>query len=240
MGEWILAERDAFPSALVYGSFGRYALSQLKKLKQSLRLAEHRALVLAWLRDDPGATLDALAERLRTSAHVEAPTEHDARLLAKEYVKQLYHSLHDQALIAKADLPSLIAFARAGGDAPELPRELRPKNAYNLLRLLATALGWLRTGAPSFRVEEPLRTRLLAIKRGEVALEEVLAQAAELGPELEAARQSTPLPPRPDLARADALLRKLRAEAARRSFVGAPGPFGNGAPSAPALEWEED
>jgi hypothetical protein len=49
MGEWILAERDAFVSRAIYGSFARYALSQLKKLQQSHRLAEHRNLLLDWL-----------------------------------------------------------------------------------------------------------------------------------------------------------------------------------------------
>jgi len=35
IGQWILDERDAFASAEIYGSFGRYALSQLKRLSQS-------------------------------------------------------------------------------------------------------------------------------------------------------------------------------------------------------------
>ena len=34
MGRWILDERSAFVSQLIYGTFGRYALSQLKKLSQ--------------------------------------------------------------------------------------------------------------------------------------------------------------------------------------------------------------
>src|SRR5262249_43974477 len=53
IGEWILKERDAFASAEIYGSFGRYALSQLKRLSQSQRLAEHPAVGLAWLREEP-------------------------------------------------------------------------------------------------------------------------------------------------------------------------------------------
>src|SRR5262249_29589604 len=53
MGEWILKERDAFVSSEIYGSFGRYALSQLKRLVQSQRLAEHRGVVLGWLKEDP-------------------------------------------------------------------------------------------------------------------------------------------------------------------------------------------
>src|SRR5690606_255702 len=57
MGEWILDARDAFVSAEIYGSFGRYATSQLKKLRQAKRLAEHRHAVLGWLRERPATTL---------------------------------------------------------------------------------------------------------------------------------------------------------------------------------------
>jgi RNA repair pathway DNA polymerase beta family len=240
MGAWILAERDAFPSLAIYGSFARYALAQLKKLRQSVRLAEHRALLLSWLRVEPAPSLDQVAERLAHEASVSAPTPADATLLAKEYIKQLYHSLRDQGRLERADFAGLVELARAGGEPPDAARELRPKNAYNLLRLLATAMLWLRTGTPRFEVEEPLRTRLLQIKRGEVALAEVLDEAEALTPALEEARRQSPLPARPDLARADALLRKLRSEAARRHIRGAAGPWGTEAPPPPPLDWKED
>jgi len=240
LGQWLLAEREIFVSQAIYGSFARYALSQLKKLRQSLRLAEHRVVVLDWLRAAPDLTLDAVAKRLAAAAHVDAPSPADATLIAKEYVKQLYHSLCDRGVIDAAGFDALVAFAQAGGAAPEPPRELRPKNAYNLLRLLATALQWLRTGAPTFRVEEPLRTRLAAIKRGEVPLAEVLAEAESLTPALEAARQQTQLPRKPDIQRADALLRRIRIEAARRFVTDAPGPWGTDAPPPPAVIWEEE
>jgi hypothetical protein len=239
MGERLLAERDAFPSAAIYGSFARYALSQLKKLRQSMRLAEHRAIVLDWLRATPPPDLDQVAHRLAVQARVEAPTPADAALLAKEYVKQTYHSLHDQGLIARADFAALATYAREGGAALDAPRELRPKNAYNLLRLLATALAWLRTGTPNFVVEEPLRSRLASIKRGEVPLTDVLDEAEALTPALDVARLKTPLPARPDVARADALLRDLRAEAARRFVMQAPGPWGAAAPAPSPPSWED-
>ncbi len=239
MGEWLLAERDAFVSRAIYGSFARYALSQLKKLRHSLRLAENRELVLEWLRFEPSLSLDVVAARLALAASVEAPSAADAVLLSKEYVKQLYHSLHDRGLLPTADFAALALFAREGGRAPDMPRELRPKNAYNLLRLLATALHWLRTGVAVFEVQEPLRSRLLAIKAGEVALPEVLAEADDLTPELEMARQVSPLPERPDLARADALLRRIRVEAARRHLSGLEGPWGAGAAPPPDVVWED-
>ena len=79
---------------------------------------------------------------------------------------------------------------------------------------------------PTFEVEGALRDRLLAIKRGEVSLDDVLAEAEAMAPELERARDASTLPKRPDVARADALLRGIGEELARRWVAGAPGPFG--------------
>jgi hypothetical protein len=214
LGEWLLEARDAFVSQQMYGTFGRYAVSQLKKLQQSTRLAQHRGLVVDWLREDPTLSLDALAARLAASTG-----ESDER--AKDYVKQLYRSMRDQGLIARSDRDALADFAASEETASfELPRELRPKNAYNLLRLIHTAIHWLRDGLPVLRLEGAFRDELLTIKRGEVPLAEVLRRAEAMMPELEDARRSTQLPAEPDLARADTLLRRVRQEAARRWFAG--------------------
>jgi len=239
MGQWLRDQRDAFVSGEIYGSFGRYALSQAKKLRQSLLLAEHRSLLLAWLAAAPDTTLDQAAVRLADATGISAPSEADRLLRAREYIKQLYRSLHDQALIAEANFAGLVDLAQRGGAELELPRELRPKNAYNLLRLIATAIEWLRTGAVDLAVREPLRTRLLEIKSGTVPLAAVLDQAEELAAELEDARQSTRLPERADVTRADRLLRRVREEAARRWIAREPGPFGAGAPPCEEARWQE-
>lgn len=245
MGEWLLAARDAFVSRQIYGTFGRYALSQLKKLQQASRLAEHRALILAWLAADPTLTLDAVAAELARATSIEAPSARDAEQLAKEYVKQLYRSLYDQALLPQNDFASLARFAvmqqATPNEAPDgspfvLPRELRPKNAYNLLRLIGTAIDWLRTGTASLRVAGARRDELLAIKRGEVPLADVLLRAEALMPELEDAHRQSVLPEQPDLARADSLLRRIHHETARRWVAQAPGPFGADAPPLPTQE----
>ncbi len=236
IGEWLLQERDVFVSADLFGSFGRYAVSQLGKLVRSARLAEHRGMLLDWLREDPALDLDAVAERLATISPRPAPSRADAILAAKAYVKQLYRSLHDQGLIEANDFASLVRYAREGGKQPERARELRPKNAYNLLRLIHVATGWLRTGTPELEMKGAVRDRLLAIKRGEVDLDAVLRESEALVPELEAARNATRLPPRPDLARADALLRRISEEVARRWLALAPGPFGADAPAPPAVQ----
>jgi predicted nucleotidyltransferase len=239
IGEWLLAERDAFVSAEIYGTFGRYALGQLRRLEQGLRLAEHRGVVLEWLRADPTLTLDAVAEKLALVSTRAMPTEADRVHQAKQYVKQLYRSLADQGLLDANEFAALVRFAQHRAADFDLPRELRPKNAYNLVRLLATATQWLREGVPTFEAVGDLRARLLAIKKGEVSLDAVLAEAESMAPELEHARDESRLPKRPDVVRADALLRRVGEELARRWVAGVPGPLGKDAPSPPEVVWSE-
>jgi hypothetical protein len=236
LGAWLLEARDAFPSRLLFGSFGRYALSQLDKLSAAQRLAEHRDAVLDWLAAEPSLSLDEVAARLSTltrQADGAADREADGEVDAKQYIKALYRSLSDQGLIEHNDFDSLKRYATAGGRRPPDARALRPKNAYNLLRLLRLATLWLSEGSPTFEASGAFRERLWRIKRGEVPLAEVLAEARSMAPALEAARASSPLPPQPDFARADALLRRASQELARRFVLRAPGPFGADAPSPP-------
>lgn len=237
LGARILAERDAFVSSRIHASFGQYALSQLRKLRRSLRLADHREAVLDWLRVDPTLSLDAAARRLAERTGIVAPTPDQATLRAKEYLKQLYASLFDQGLLAAKSFDALAAFAREAHSIAELPRRLRPKNAYNLLRLLFTATEWLRTGVPTFAMVGAARDELLAIKRGELPLEAVLARAEALSRELDAAHSATRLPDRPDLVRAQRLLREVREEAARRWLEGHEDAFGKHASDVPVPQW---
>jgi hypothetical protein len=239
LGEWLLGERDAFVSREIYGTFGRYAVSQLRRLEKATRLAEHRGTVLAWLREDRTPSLDEVAARLANAATKDEPSHRDAELLAKEYVKQLYRSLFDQGLIPARDFASLVVLARSSTPGFELPRDLRPKNAYNLLRLIATAVKWLREGKPQFEVDGPLRSRLAAIKKGEVPLADVLAEAETMTGELELARQATCLPAHPDVGRADRLLRRIGEEVASHWLAKKPGPFGRDAPAPPEVVWKD-
>jgi hypothetical protein len=239
IGEWLLEAREAFVSRLMFGSFGRYALSQLNKLSASQRLAEHRDQVLAWLNETPVPDLDEVARRLSRISPRSGKSEAGALLQAKTYIKQLYRSLSDQGLIPANDFQALVEYAHAGGRRPPEARELRPKNAYNLLRLVDLATCWLRDGHPRFEVSGPLRERLWAIKRGEVPLDEVLAEAETLSHELEAARDASQLPAQPDFAAADALLRRVGEEVAIRHVRQLPGPLGRDAPPPPVAAMEE-
>jgi hypothetical protein len=237
LGEWMLEARDAFVSARIHASFGQYALSQLKRLKRSMRLAEHRDVVLQWLREDPKLSLDAAARRLCGAVKLVAPTETERQLAAKEYLKQLYASLFDQGILSAKTFDALRSYAASERDPSHLPRHLQPKNAYNLLRLLITATGWLKSGTPTFTMSGRDREELFAIKRGETTLERVLARAEDLAKELHEAHRMTRLPAHPDLQRAQTLLLRVRAEAARRWLAREAGAFGAGAPDVPLPEW---
>lgn len=244
IGQALIDCREAFLSKEIYGSFGRYALSQLDRLEHNQRLADHRSMLLQWLADDPALTLDAAAVRLAESATIAAPTAKDAMMRGRDYIKQLYRSMYDQGLLPSNDWASLLAFAtrKAGASAAPgegaadfaQPRDLRPKNAYNLIRLLDLAIRLLRGEPPSVRVSEELRPTLLAIKHGELPMAEVMAMARQLTPRLEAARDQSPLPQTPDIARIERMLRAAREDTARRWVLREPGPWGADAP-APAV-----
>jgi hypothetical protein len=228
LGQRLLDARHVFVSQAIYGAFGRYALAQAKRLRQSLRLAEHRGQVLEWLRHEPGLTLDEVADRL--VAHAPAGDERPDRARARDYLKQLYRSLHDQGLLASNSFAGLAELAARAHLELELPRELRPKNAYNLLRIVSGAVQWLATGEPLIEVTGELRERLRAIKAGEVPLRQALAWTEAVAADLDRARERSPLPLEPDFAAADALLRELRQEAAQRWLRAEPGPWGRDAP----------
>ena len=232
----LVAMRTGFLSLEIYGSFGRYALSQLDRLEHNQRLAEHRATVIGWLRDDPALALDAAAERLADAARVAAPSRGDAVARARDYLKQLYRSLYDQGVIAANDWSSLRAAART---ELEVPRDLRPKNAYNLIRLLDLAIRWLAGEPPEVAASAAIRPTLIAIKRGELAMSEVVALARELTPRLEAARQTSPLPAHADVGRAERVLRSARDEASRRWLARVPGPWGADAPPPPEARFDD-
>jgi len=237
IAEPLVAMRTGFLSQEIYGSFGRYALSQLDRLEHNQRLADHRAIVISWLRDNPTLGIDAAAERLADVAHVEAPTRRDAVLRARDYLKQLYRSMYDQGHIAANDWVSLRVAAKH--ELP-VPRDLRPKNAYNLVRLLDLAIRWLSGGPPDVRATEALKPTLLAIKAGELAMGEVIRIAKDLTPKLEEARAKSPLPLRGDVATADRVLHDVRAEAARRWVTLAQGPWGEHASAAPPARFTND
>ncbi len=79
------------------------------------------------------------------------------------------------------------------------------KHVMHLLRLLLSGICVLKHGYVPVRIEEH-RDRLLAIKRGEIAWDEIEVWRKELHRDFDFALSETTLPERPDYQRADAFL----------------------------------
>ena len=80
------------------------------------------------------------------------------------------------------------------------------KYAMHALRIAHQGRELLETGRISLPVPEPERSRLMAIRRGTVPLDEVLAELDDAVRTLEALAASDDLPPEPDAAALDAFL----------------------------------
>lgn len=91
--------------------------------------------------------------------------------------------------------------------------EINWKHAMHLIRLLLSGIGALREGSIPVRVDEH-RERLLAIRAGRMAWDDIDRWRLELHAELEKLHATTLLPEMPDYARVDAFLID-----ARRSMV---------------------
>jgi predicted nucleotidyltransferase len=86
---------------------------------------------------------------------------------------------------------------------------IKQKHAMHLIRLLLAGITALREGVIPVRVAEHCE-RLLAIKRGDVACEQVNAWRLELHRQFDAAFVATHLPERPDYDRVNAFLLRAR------------------------------
>jgi hypothetical protein len=91
------------------------------------------------------------------------------------------------------------------------------KHVMHLLRLLISGIALLREGVVQVRVEEQ-RDPLLAVRKGKVPWEDVEAWRLRLHAEFDAALESSHLPDRPDIERADRFLIKVRREMASREL----------------------
>jgi len=213
LGQQLVDQRRIFVSMNVLGSFGRYAQSQFRRIER----AQKRDVAFAELFAEAGAgrlqTADEAAQFLR--ARRVAPNLGEA----KKEVHALARSVFDRGLIEAAHFEALMQAVAAGRSAELAPPPHRPKNAYNLLRLLHSCRSWLTTGEPLIEVPAPLRDTLLAIKKRQVAIDQVLEMAKVVAHEVDDAAKSATLPVQPDYEAADSFLRSCRRDAARRSLL---------------------
>lgn len=87
--------------------------------------------------------------------------------------------------------------------------EIRWKHAMHLIRLLLSGIAALETGEVPIAVTDH-RDKLLQIRRGEIAWEEINAWRLDLHHQFDAAFATTHLPDRPDYEKANAFLLKAR------------------------------
>ena len=91
--------------------------------------------------------------------------------------------------------------------------EVRWKHVMHLLRLLHSGIQTLEQGFVPVLVQEDLRERLLAIKRGEIAWDETERWRKELHQQFDRAARTTRLPEKPDYTKANQLLIRARRSA---------------------------
>jgi predicted nucleotidyltransferase len=205
VGARLRSERAIFSSLRVIEAFGRYAQSQLKKLERSLSRRRHLTILLHEVRAGKVTSVNAA----------------QALLPKDEDVHALVRSLFDRGLLSSSSFGGLVDAVNAVGVERLLPEEVRPKNAYNLVRLLHSCAHWIKEGTPLIKVTGELRGELLAIKRGDLSIDETLKRAGVAAAVVDDLVKTgiSPLPPEPDVDAADAIVRAARRDAARVVFA---------------------
>ena len=99
----------------------------------------------------------------------------------------------------------------------ETGRPLKWKHAMHLIRLLLAGISALRDGVVPVRVEDKYIERLLAIRAGEVSLDEIDRWRQDLHDEFEQAYGTTQVPERPDYVAANEFLIRARRSALESS-----------------------
>lgn len=206
---WSPTVLEAFTSRLVIGAFGRYAQGQAKKLAGAVTRA-----------DALHAVLDEIEKGRRiTRADAESIVV-DVAALRKISLSlaDLLRSLRGRGLLATAEWENLREVADAHGTDGLRPPPVRPKNAYNLVRLLHSCLHWMEHHAPLMATSGALRDELLAIKEGRQDMDAVVARAQTLGREIEEQATAMTLPEAPNHDAASAILLEARRKAASLSL----------------------
>ena len=234
LGQALLAGRRMFVSRNIFGTFGRYAMSQFRKMRSAGRRQRMQQSIVELMTSDAQLSQQQLVQRLCHGSQAVVQGE-GARRQAEDAVRDLHRSLFDRGMLEQRGFEAMVRLLlRADSDA-EVARLLhqppRWKNAYNLLRLLHSGIRWLTEGQPLIEVQGSLREELLAVKQGQLPLDQVLARADELASRLEQAFQDTDLPREPDYEAAHQLLLRCRRHSAAEDFK-----LHRSTPTTPAVE----
>ena len=210
-GERLLAARDQFLSRRVAGSFGGYALSQLKRIKTHRR----------WLLEPPQAAPTRVAfglpekavappdqlgayEAMRLQGEVPDADPNFLKLLEKE---RKYRAARNEW----SRYQDWLAGRNPARAALEAQFGYDTKHAQHLVRLLRMGHEILATG--QVIVTRPDRDELLAIRDGVLSYDALIEQADALYEAVEAAQATSPLPAAPDTQLLESLCVSLVEEA---------------------------
>lgn len=186
------------PAALHWSLFG--VPEQLEDdLTRDTYWELQKFLVLA-LKANPNV-LECLATPLVEHA---TPLAEELRSMQDAFVSRLVYQTYNGYVLSQ--------FKRMEQDL-RTKGQVKRKHAMHLVRLLIAGTAALREGVVVVRADEH-RDQLLAIKRGEMAWDEVNRWRLELHRQFDAAYRATRLPERPDYARVNAFLIR-----ARRSMI---------------------
>ncbi|MEQ8221278.1 MAG: nucleotidyltransferase domain-containing protein [Candidatus Eremiobacterota bacterium] len=211
IGEELRKNRAMFISKYIYGSFGHYAMSQFKKIQQKLNRYKVQNQIIVIIGEHPDLNMDQVSEILAEKIPCKTPYE------AKELITDLYQSLYDRGIIPQRGFDILKEFLKNAPEDEIMPaRKYRPKNAYNLLRLLYSGINWMTEGEPLIEVKGIIKKELLSVKKGEIPIEETLEKAHELAERFEKVYEKTSLPEEPDYKSADEFLLLCREHGARK------------------------
>lgn len=212
-GARLLASRRLFLSRRVVDRFGRYALSQLKRIRS------HRSWLLHPPSGPPTRAAFGLPERTLVPADQLMAAEvlleagdiagadvspNFVALLSRE---KRYKSAHTQW----RQYQGWLANRNPARAALEAKHGYDTKHAMHLVRIQRMAFEILTTGAVSVRRADA--EELLAVRDGAWTFDELEAESEELAARIEAAVPASALPAEPDMAALDELCVRLLSDA---------------------------
>lgn len=217
-GRLLLENREAFLSRRARDSFGRYAVSQLKRIETHRRwllqppekkperadfgLPEGRALVP---KEQRGAA-EAMLEKGTLSESDVPPNFIDALAREKRFAGAMAQWEQYQSWLKNRNPARSELERKFGYDT---------KHAMHLVRLLR--MGAEIVGAGRVIVRRPDADDLRRIRDGALTYDQLMAETTKLADELDALASRSPLPERPDESRLDELCADLVARVLRRT-----------------------
>jgi predicted nucleotidyltransferase len=216
-GQMMLDRRQEFLSRLAGDSFGRYGLAQLRRIRTHRR----------WLLSPPAAKPErrafGLPERSTLPRDEQGAVEamvSDGRL-AESQLPPSFLDLLDRERRYRAALREWQQFQEWQRNRNPSRAELEhrfgydTKHAMHLIRLLRMAAEILSTAR--VLVRRPDADELLAVRRGALPFDDLLAQADALGRRIEQLAETSVLPARPDQQALNAFCASLVAQVHRRT-----------------------